>query len=49
MTVKPAREGSHTITPYLMVPQAADLIDFVKQAFGATELFRGTGSAKNFW
>ena len=45
MAVKPAREGFHTITPYLMVPQAADLIDFVKQAFGATELFLGTGSA----
>ncbi|HKV58090.1 MAG TPA: VOC family protein [Ktedonobacteraceae bacterium] len=45
MTVKPVREGFHTITPYLMVPQAADLIDFVKHAFGATELLRGTGSA----
>jgi PhnB protein len=45
MTVKPIREGFHTVTPYLIVQEAAQLIDFVKQAFGATELFRGTGSA----
>lgn len=43
--VKPVREGFHTITPYLIVKEAAELIDFVKQAFGADELFRGTGSA----
>lgn len=43
--VKPIREGFHTITPYLIVPGAAELIDFVKQAFGAEELYRGTGSA----
>ena len=38
-------EGFHTVTPYLMVQDAAQLIDFVKQAFGATELMRTTGSA----
>lgn len=43
--VKTVREGFHTVTPYLMVQEAAQLIDFVKQAFGATELFRTTGSA----
>jgi uncharacterized glyoxalase superfamily protein PhnB len=43
--VKAVREGFHTITPYLIVREAAELIDFVKQAFGAQELFRGTGSA----
>lgn len=43
--VKPIREGFHTITPYLIVHAAAGLIDFVKQAFGAEELYRGTGSA----
>ena len=41
--VKPIREGFHTITPYLVVREAAELIDFVKQAFGAQELYRGTG------
>lgn len=45
MAVKPIREGFHTVTPYLMVREAAQLIDFVKQAFAATELSRGTGSA----
>ena len=43
--VKPVREGFHTVTPYIIVPAAAGLIDFVKQAFGAEELYRGTGSA----
>jgi PhnB protein len=39
------REGFHTITPYLIVNQAAELIDFVKEVFGALELFRSTGGA----
>ena len=43
--VKPIREGFHTVTPYLIVPEAAELIDFVKQAFGAEELLRAAGSA----
>lgn len=43
--VKPVREGFHTVTPYIIVSAAAGLIDFVKQAFGAEELYRGTGSA----
>jgi PhnB protein len=43
--VKPAREGFHTVTPYLIVQHAAELIDFLKNAFGAEELYRGTGSA----
>src|SRR2546426_10590931 len=42
--VNPIREGFHTITPYLIVDEAAGLIDFVKDAFGADELYRGTGS-----
>jgi PhnB protein len=45
MAVRPIREGFHTVTPYLMVRKAAELVDFVKQAFGATELTRSTGSA----
>src|SRR5438445_327383 len=35
--VNPIREGFHTITPYLIVDEAAGLIDFVKDAFGAEE------------
>jgi PhnB protein len=43
--MNPIRAGFHTITPYVTVPQAAKMIDFVKNAFGAQELFRDTGSA----
>jgi PhnB protein len=43
---KPARrEGFHTVTPYLIVKPAVELIDFVTQAFGAVESLRATGSA----
>jgi PhnB protein len=45
MAVKAIREGFHTVTPYLIVHEAENLVDFVKQVFGATELFRGIGSA----
>jgi uncharacterized glyoxalase superfamily protein PhnB len=44
-TIQPIREGFHTVTPYLTAQEAAALIDFVKQAFGAEETLRGTGSA----
>jgi PhnB protein len=33
-------EGYHTATPYLIVKNGAQAIDFYKKAFGATELFR---------
>jgi len=34
-----------TITPYLTVKRAEQLVEFVKDAFGATEVFRTIGSA----
>jgi uncharacterized glyoxalase superfamily protein PhnB len=34
-----------TLTPYLTSPKAGELVEFVKAAFGAIELYRGTGSA----
>ena len=40
MAVKPIPEGYHSVTPYLIINGAADAIEFYKQAFGATELFR---------
>jgi len=43
--VSPIPKGYHTITPYLVAEDAAGLIDFVKQAFGAEENFRAIGSA----
>jgi len=39
-TVKPIPEGYHSITPYLVMKDAARAIDFYKQVFGATEVFR---------
>jgi PhnB protein len=39
MAVKPVPKGYHTVTPYLVVPDAARLIDFLKTAFGAEEAF----------
>jgi PhnB protein len=38
------RAGLTTITPYLTIEQIDRLIDFVKQVFGAEEMFRSTGS-----
>ncbi len=43
MAVKPIPDGYHTVTPYLMTPGAAELIEFAKRAFGATERFRMAG------
>lgn len=39
---KPIPDGYHTIAPYLIVPEAAQLIDFMKQAFAAEEIQRIT-------
>ena len=35
------REGFHTLTPYLQVREAPELIDFITRAFGGQETFRG--------
>ena len=37
MSVKPVPEGYHTITPHLIVRDAARAIEFYKQAFGAKD------------
>ena len=38
--VKPVPEGYHTVTPYLVVEGVADIINFLKEAFGAEERHR---------
>ncbi len=43
--VTPIPEGYHTITPYIVVPDAPALIDFARQVFGAEETFRTVGGA----
>ena len=37
---KPIRKGFHSITPYLFVEDANKLVDFLKQAFGARQIYR---------
>lgn len=39
-TVKPIPEGAHTVTPSLVIRDAARAIEFYKKAFGAEELSR---------
>jgi PhnB protein len=43
--VKPIPEGWCSITPYLTVREAPELLDFLQKAFGAAVLFKGTGGA----
>ena len=38
--VKPIPDGYHSVTPYLIVDDAARAIDFYKTAFGAKEVLR---------
>ncbi len=40
MPVSPIPEGYHSVTPYLILKNAAVAIEFYKKAFGAVELFR---------
>ena len=43
MTVRPVPEGYSTVTPYLVIADAARAIDFYKRVFGAAELMRFAG------
>ncbi|MEO8175073.1 MAG: VOC family protein [Sphingomicrobium sp.] len=38
--VKPVPDGYHSVTPYIIVDDAAAAIDFYAKAFGATEVLR---------
>jgi PhnB protein len=40
MYVKSIPEGYHTVTPYLTVDGAGQVLDFLKKAFDAVEVFR---------
>ena len=40
MATQPIPEGYHTLIPYLTLDNAAEAIDFYKDAFGATERMR---------
>jgi PhnB protein len=43
MAVKAVPDGYATVTPYLMVPDPAALIEFLVRAFGAEEMHRMAG------
>lgn len=38
--IKPIPDGYHTATPYLVITNAAEAIEFYKKAFDATEIMR---------
>ena len=38
MAVEPIPAGHHTVTPYMVVEDVPRLVEFLKDAFGATEL-----------
>ena len=40
MSVSPIPEGYHSVTPYLILKNAAAAIEFYKKALGAVELYR---------
>jgi PhnB protein len=39
----PVPQGFRTVTPYLVVPDAAKVMDFMHRAFGATERYKMQG------
>lgn len=43
--VKPIPDGYHSVTPYLIVSNAANALEFYQRAFGATETMRLNGPA----
>ncbi len=42
MTIKPVPDGYHSLTPYLIVSDATEAIQFYQQAFNAEEILRLT-------
>ena len=46
MTIKVVPEGWHTVTPRLLVADAAKLVNFLKHAFEATGDFRADGPSE---
>ena len=43
MAVKPIPDGYHSVTPYLILDDAARALEFYKKALGAVELMRMAG------
>jgi PhnB protein len=47
MAVKPIPDGFHTVTPYLIVDNPGEVIDFLKKAFDAQEIYAMRDAAGN--
>ena len=45
MVGRPTRPGFHTVTPYLIARELEPMVEFLKQAFGATDKFHTRGEA----
>lgn len=43
MSVTTIPRGSQTVVPYLLVPNVAGLIEFLREAFDASEVYRSNG------
>ena len=43
MAVKPVPDGYHTVSPYIIVEDAAALLGFIAQAFGASDIRKTLG------
>ena len=43
--VKPVPDGFRTVTPYLIVSDVPELVDFLKRVFDAEEISRSTGGS----
>ncbi|MEU6859189.1 VOC family protein [Glycomyces sp. NPDC046736] len=48
-SVNPIPEGYHSITPFIVVKEAAKAIDWYTEVFGAVELTRNTGPDGKVW
>ncbi len=49
MAVRPIPEGYHTVTPYLIAEDVDGVISFLREAFGAEELYRMHGPDGGVW
>ena len=49
MPVKPVPDTYHTVTPYLVVEGASQLVDFITRAFGAREVHLMKGPNGEVW
>ena len=47
--VNPVPSGFHTVTPFILVKHAGQVVDFLQRAFGATEVYRLKHEDGSIW